>query len=276
MPEISPRAPVGAQPLPAEFVEALDRVRLRLGVVGSRVLYFPTVGSTNDVASALAGVEGLVAIADEQTAGRGRRGRTWFSPPGSGLYVSVVLAPGRAECDPERATAILTLAAGVALAEAVETTTGLAPDLKWPNDLYVGRRKLAGILAEGVSAGAAVQAVILGYGINIGPMAYPPELAARATALEAELGRPIDRALVAAETLARVAERYADLRLGRFDAILDAWRDRAPASRGARVSWQSPSGPQTGTTIGIDDRGALLVRVGSRVERIVAGALTWE
>ena len=92
--------------------------------------------------------EGTVVIADAQTAGRGRRGRTWFSPPGSGLYVSIVLMPGRAKVAPQRATALLTLTAGVALAEAVAAATGLPPDIKWPNDLLVGRRKLAGILAE--------------------------------------------------------------------------------------------------------------------------------
>ena len=89
----------------------------------------------------------------QQTAGRGRRGHTWFSPPGSGLYVSVVLMPARARVDPMRATTLLTLAAGVALAEAVEAATGLRVDIKWPNDLLVGRRKLAGILAEASGRG---------------------------------------------------------------------------------------------------------------------------
>jgi BirA family biotin operon repressor/biotin-[acetyl-CoA-carboxylase] ligase len=217
--------------------------------------------------------------------------------------VSVVLAPSRARLDPERATSLLTLAAGVAIAEAIQTVTGLGPDLKWPNDLYVGRRKLAGILAEGIgvsgggppsqSFGASADArgqreraeaeaprevikVVLGYGINVGPMACPPELADRATSLESELGRPIDRAAVCVETLAAIAARYDDLLEGRFDAILDAWRRRAPAHRGTRVSWETASGMQSGITQGIDERGALLVRVGERVERIVGGELLWE
>ena len=169
-------------------------------------------------------------MADEQTAGRGRRGREWFSPPGSGLYVSIVLTPGRARHQPARATMLLTLAAGVALAEAVETATALRVDLKWPNDLFVARRKLAGILAEAAGVERAPQPVVLGYGINISPMAYPPELRDRATSLESEAGRPVDRALVLVETLAAVARRYDDLLDGRFDAILDAWRLRAPAA----------------------------------------------
>jgi len=288
--------------------EAIARARDRLGRLGTTIVYYPTIGSTNDAASdlvasrfrsvrlqpdpvdppegghyarrdsftrsedvALQDVEGIVVVADEQTAGRGRRGHTWFSPPGSGLYVSVVLTPGRARADPARATTLLTLAAGVAIAEAVEAATGLAVDLKWPNDLFVGRRKLAGILAES----PAVNAVVLGYGINVGPMAYPPALADRATSLESELGRAIDRHQLFAETLAALARRYEDLLDGRFDAILDAWRRRAPAATGARVSWTTDSGERAGTTQGVDDHGALLVRAGESVERIVAGAITW-
>ncbi len=110
-----------------------------------------------------------MVIAETQTAGRGRRGRRWFSPPGSGLYVSLVLAPARARLAPERATALVTLAAGVALAEAIETATGLRPDIKWPNDLLVGPRKVAGILAEGVAGSSrTIASIVVGYGINVG------------------------------------------------------------------------------------------------------------
>jgi BirA family transcriptional regulator, biotin operon repressor / biotin---[acetyl-CoA-carboxylase] ligase len=259
---------------PPELADAIAGARDRLGPFGARVLYFPTTGSTNDIAASLAAEPdafGTVVIADAQTAGRGRRGRTWFSPAGSGLYVSVVVTPSRRATDPGRATTLLTLATGVALAEGVERATGLAPAIKWPNDLLVGRRKLAGILAE-----AFGEAVVLGYGINVGPMAYPPELRDRATSLETELGRAIDRSMVAVETLAAFAVRYADLVSGRFDAILDAWRRRAPSHRGARVMWDTPDGPQSGITEGIDERGGLLVRVSAdRVERIVAGEVRW-
>ena len=268
------------QPLPSDLAAALDERRERLAPLGAPVLYFDTIGSTNDVAAALVASghhEGAVVVADAQTAGRGRRGRTWFSPPGAGLYVSVVLAPGRARVSPERATALLTLSAGVALSEAVERVTGLAPAIKWPNDLLVDRRKLAGILAEGVASPAfhGLQAVVLGYGINVMPASYPPDLAARVTSLETELGRSVDRAAVCAESLASLAARYHDLLEGRYDAILDAWRARAFGSRGARVEWDTPAGLRTGITEGIDDMGALLVRGGSGVERIVAGEVRW-
>ena len=201
-------------------------------------------------------------------AGDGGAGRG-FPPPQAGLYVSTILAPSHSR-DRERATQLTTLAAGVALVEGIKTATGLVSALKWPNDLYVARRKLAGILAE--SAG---DAVVLGYGINVSPASYPPELGDRATSLETELGRSVDRPRVLAETLAALASRYDDLLDGRFDAILDAWRALAPAGQGARVSWTTPAGEQSGTTAGIDDRGALLVRVRDRVERIVAGEVIW-
>jgi len=275
--------------LPREFAEALEGSRHRLGRLGAPVVFFSSIASTNDVASAIARSgdgEGTVVIADQQTAGRGRRGHTWFSPAGSGLYVSIVLTPARARVDRERATTILPLAAGVALAESVDAIAALRIDLKWPNDLLVARRKLGGILAEAVSTSWApgregrqssgtVDAVVLGYGINVGPMAYPPELGDRATSLESELDRPVERAALWVETLAALSRRYEDLLDGRFDAILDAWRERAPASRGARVTWNTVGGPQAGITEGIDHLGALLVRVGDRVERIVAGEVMW-
>jgi BirA family biotin operon repressor/biotin-[acetyl-CoA-carboxylase] ligase len=106
-------------------------------------------------------------------------------------------------------------------------------------------------------------------------MAYPPELRDRATSLESELGRTVDRALLLAESLAALARRYDDLLNARFDAILDAWRARAPASVGARVTWVSATGPASGVTAGIDEDGALRVQVGGRIERIVAGEVTW-
>jgi BirA family biotin operon repressor/biotin-[acetyl-CoA-carboxylase] ligase len=257
----------------------LENARGRLGRLASAVFHYPTIGSTNDAAAALAethDAEGIVVVADEQTAGRGRRGHTWFSPAGTGLYVSVVLTPSRAVRDVPRAIRLLTPAAGVALVEAIDAVAGLAVDLKWPNDVCVAGRKLAGILAEGVSSGMAVDFVILGYGINLRTGAYPPDLAGRATSLEAELGCQVDRGRLFVETLAAIAKRYDDLLAGHFDGILDAWRRHAPGASGARVRWNEGSGHHVGVTAGIDQDGALLIRVGERMERIVAGEVQWE
>jgi BirA family transcriptional regulator, biotin operon repressor / biotin---[acetyl-CoA-carboxylase] ligase len=267
-----------SQPVPPEIADALVGARARLGRLGSPVLYFQSIGSTNDVAARLAdrpASEGAIVLADEQTAGRGRRGHTWFSPPAAGLYVSVVLAPVRARVDHERATALLTLSVGVALADAIEAVTGLRIDLKWPNDLFAARRKLGGILAEAAGGGATGGAVVVGYGINVSAASFPPELGDRATSLESELARPVDRTQVLVETLAALSRRYDELLDGRYDAILDAWRARAPGSVGASVAWETMVGRESGVTAGIDGRGALLVRAGDRIERIVAGAIQW-
>jgi BirA family biotin operon repressor/biotin-[acetyl-CoA-carboxylase] ligase len=275
---------VPSEQLPPDLAVAFNAHRARFAPLAGLVHFYRTIGSTNDAASALAAAghrEGAVVVAEQQTAGRGRRGRTWFSPPGSGLYVSTLLDPSRAATDVSRAVALLTLSAGVALVEGVEAATGLRPELKWPNDLAVQRRKLAGILAEttaptsGSAAGGASGPIVLGYGINVSTSAFPPELAARATSLETELGRSVDRAAVLVETLAALARRYADLVEGRYDAILDAWRASAPAVSGAAVSWETHAGRLNGTTAGIDGHGALLVRVAGRIERVVGGEVLW-
>jgi BirA family biotin operon repressor/biotin-[acetyl-CoA-carboxylase] ligase len=275
--------PSDDRPEGARYAAKIERARPRLGRLASTFLFFPSVGSTNDIAldhtrsASLSGErsvgssEGLVVVADQQTAGRGRRGHTWFSPPGSGLYVSVVLAPASSRVDPARATMLTTLSAGVALAEGVAAATGLRVDLKWPNDLYVTRRKLGGILADGAADGA----VVLGYGINIGATAFPPELGDRATSLESELGRAVDRSHALVETLAALSRRYEDLLAGRFDAILDAWRLHAPAASGARVTWTTNAGVLSGITAGIDEDGALLVKTADGIEQIVGGEVTW-
>jgi BirA family biotin operon repressor/biotin-[acetyl-CoA-carboxylase] ligase len=224
------------QVLPADLAGALAGARGRLACFGSPLHYFPSVGSTNDVANRLAlegAPEGTTVVADAQTAGRGRRGRIWFSPPGAGLYASVVLRPGATPTVP-----LCTLAAGVALADAIRTATGLEVLIKWPNDLAVGRRKVCGILAESSASHGEVQHVIVGFGINLRPAAYPPDLADRVTSVEAELGRPVDRGAVLAATLEALSARFADLRASRIDAILHRWRALA-----RRASNRPSNGP---------------------------------
>jgi BirA family biotin operon repressor/biotin-[acetyl-CoA-carboxylase] ligase len=258
--------------LPPEIADALARASDRLGRFAQRVLWYPELTSTNDVAASLAdrgAPEGTIVAADAQTAGRGRQGRVWVSPPGAGLYVSVVLRPRR------DAAALLTLAAGVALSEGIEAATGLPTDVKWPNDVYVALRKLAGILAEAGSSGTGLHHVILGCGINILPAAFPPDIARRATSLESELGRPVDRGLVLAECLAGLASRYADLEARRLSAIVEAWRGRAALTFGRAVEWDVSGTVRRGVAENIDDAGALLVRTDGGVTRVVAGEVRW-
>jgi BirA family biotin operon repressor/biotin-[acetyl-CoA-carboxylase] ligase len=170
---------------------------------------------------------------------------------------------------------MLTLAAGVALAEAVRETTGLAAEIKWPNDVVCDRRKLAGILAEASAQGVALDYVVLGFGVNIRAVPYPPDVARRATSIEAELGRPIDRGLLLARALSGLAACRAALREGGSAGVLDRWRRLSPSAVGAPVEWRGPSGPQAGRTAGLDADGALLVECDGAVERVVAGEIIW-
>jgi BirA family biotin operon repressor/biotin-[acetyl-CoA-carboxylase] ligase len=244
----------------------------RTGIFGRHVLWYPEVGSTNDVAGTLADrgeAEGTVVIADAQSAGRGRHGRAWASPPGAGLYMSIILRPSA------HVVSLLTIAAGVALADGIEAATGLQPQLKWPNDVYMSGRKLAGILAEAGTSKAGVQHVVLGCGINLMPAAYPPDVAVRATSIESELGRAVDRGLLLAECLAALQARYLEL-LSRAPAgVIARWRDRAASTFGRRVEWDVAGVTRQGVAEDIDDRGALLVRDGAVRARVISGEVRW-
>lgn len=250
-----------------ESSAAFAALRVRRPDAAIDLRWHASVSSTMDLASALANggaAHGVVVGADEQTSGRGRRGTTWASPPGAGLYFSFIARPSASSLP------LMTLAAGVAVRDGVAAATGLSPDLKWPNDLIVGKRKLAGILAEGHAIGAPAQAVIVGVGVNVQPAAYPPDVSARATSIEGELGRSIDRGLLLAEMLIALWDRLALLEQSPGD-ILQAWRAASPNAVGTRVEWDG----KTGTTSGIDDSGALLLKTASGVERIIAGELSW-
>lgn len=267
-----------SDPIPDDLARALAASSARRGRFGDPLYFFSETGSTNDVAELLAehgAPEGATVVAFAQTAGRGRFGRTWFSPAGAGLYVSVVCRNGAA-------APLLTLAGGVAVAGGIRAATGLPVQIKWPNDIVVAdrtgparRRKLAGLLAEASSGGDGLQYVILGFGINLRPAAYPPDLADRATSIETELGRSVDGALVLAETLASFAGSFERLAAGDARHVLTHWRELAPSSRGVPVEWDTPGGVLSGVSEGIADDGALLVRVGDRVERIISGEVRW-
>lgn len=236
-------------------------------------MWYAETSSTNDRAAAMAewgAPQGSVVAANAQSAGRGRHGRSWASPPGAGLYVSVVLRPA------ERSVPLLTIAAGVAVAEGIQAATGLATDVKWPNDVYAHGRKVAGILAEASSSSInSVQHVVVGAGINIMAAAFPPEIANRATSLEVELGRAVDRGLLLAEYLCALASRYQDLQDGRGAAVISAWRRRAASTLGRRVQWDAAGATGDGVAIDIDESGALIVRTAAGPIRVTAGEVRW-
>jgi BirA family transcriptional regulator, biotin operon repressor / biotin---[acetyl-CoA-carboxylase] ligase len=268
-----------ADRLPVELAEALRAAGARLGRLGDPSYYFHQTTSTNDLAAGYAdrgAPEGTMVIAGAQTAGRGRLGRGWHSPPGAGLYLSVVIRD-------VRAAPYLTLAGGVAVAEGIRISTGLPLEIKWPNDVVTPgtsgpsrRRKVAGVLAEASSSSDGLQHVILGIGINITPASYPSELADRASSVEAELGRAVEPGRVLAEVLAALAGELARLAAGDAAPLLDRWRRLAPSAVGAPVECDTPGGRVRGIASGIADDGALFVKVGNRVERVIAGEVVWK
>lgn len=221
---------------------------------GWEIRHFPSIDSTNRylLDEARAGApDGLVAVADHQRAGRGRLGRTWEAAPGSSLLVSVLLRPALA---PEQLGRCAT-AAGLALAEAVEEVAGIAPGLKWPNDLVLRDRKLAGLLAEADLGGGAVRAVVVGAGCNLDRAAVPPHLADVATSVEAEAGRTVDRDAVLGAFLDALDRHLADP-----DGLVAAARARS-ATLGRRVRVDLGGGRVLeGLARDLTDTGALVLR----------------
>lgn len=257
---------------PRELRDALEQLAARRPDLAVDVEWFAIVPSTMDAvakAAARGAPAGYVAIADQQTAGRGRRGHSWCSPPNAGLYFSYLVRPtARVE--------LLTMAAGVGVLEGVASACSLRGHLKWPNDLLVGPRKLAGLLAEGAHIGTSEAAVTLGVGVNLAPAAYPPDVAARATSVRGELGRSVARFEVFAVILEHLADAIRALERGDASAILRSWRAAAPTAVGTTVRWVDAGQPKEGVTAGIDETGALLVRTPSRLERVIAGELRWD
>jgi len=229
-------------------------------MVGLPRAHFRVTDSTNERAKALADAgapHGTLVTADEQTVGHGRQGRSWSAPPGASILMSLLLR----DLDPVHA--LLPLAAAVAVCETCECEGSVLGKcaIKWPNDVWIDRRKAAGILVEGrPQEGWAV--VGIGLNVNVRPEDFPPELRKTATSLAIASDREL-----ALEPLLRALLRRLDSLLGQTEqAILAAWRER-DALRGERVRWAGGEG----TAAGVDDAGALLVETDTGTQRLDAG-----
>lgn len=223
-----------------------------------RVVRLAEVDSTNRYVldAAHAGEpEGLVVVADHQSAGRGRLGRTWEAAPGSSLLLSVLLRPRRRVDELHLCTAAVALA----MADAVREVAGFTPDLKWPNDLVVEGRKLAGVLAEAdLGASGVVRAVVVGIGINVGEQSIPPGLRTTAIACDVVARRPVDRRSLCDAFLLHLGDR-----LDAPDPELLADYRAQLATIGARVRVDRSAGPIEGVAVDVDDLGALLLETDS-------------
>jgi BirA family transcriptional regulator, biotin operon repressor / biotin---[acetyl-CoA-carboxylase] ligase len=253
--------------------EAIARELDRLAApVGRPVVVASLTGSTSDDARAAAAAgapHGAAFLADAQTAGRGRGGHTWHSPPGENLYLSLILRPRV----PAAALAPVTLGAGVAVARVLEALlAGLAPVwVKWPNDVLAGpagrKRKLAGILVEGQLRGSEVVSLVAGVGVNVHATSFPGDLADRATSLALLGGEGLDRSVIAARLMAALGAAVRQFEVDRL-ASFSGDLDRLDALRGAQVEVAGVRG----TAEGIDGEGRLVVReAGGEVRTVVSG-----
>ena len=226
--------------------------------------------STNDLAKQLAeegAASGEVVIAESQTAGRGRRGRGWISPPRKNLYLSAIVRP---DLPPQRAPEV-TLVASVAVCEAVRQA-GVNAVIKWPNDVLFEGRKLAGILLEMAAEMDRVQWLVIGIGVNLNlaPGELPDDLRDVATSVAAERGSPVPRALFTAALLGGLEEWLDRHAAEGFEPIRQAWRSLS-GTLGREVRASVGEGEVTGVAEDIDETGALLVRGAAGLTRIVAG-----
>jgi BirA family biotin operon repressor/biotin-[acetyl-CoA-carboxylase] ligase len=252
-----------------------DDLLSRLGMgctIGRDIRVFRETASTSDVAEKLArdGVaEGMVVMAESQTAGRGRLGRRWVSPAGQGLWFSVLLRPPWRPHETTR----LTIAAAVSVARAVQSLTGLVPEVKWPNDLLLSGRKFGGILTEMSGEQDRVWHVVLGVGVDVNLTAgdLPPELRKTATSLRLALGRPVQRAELAVAVLRELDADYRRLLAGRFDAIAEEWAQLC-TTIGRQVQVTVGERRLRGRAESLDAEGVLLLRTEhGRLERVTGG-----
>ena len=241
--------------------------------LGSILFCYHSLPSTNDVARDLAASgasEGVGVLAFEQTAGRGRQGRSWLSAGGEGLYLSIVLRP-RIKA---REAPIITLAAAVAVAEALISDIGVAADIKWPNDVMAGGRKISGILVESATEGDQLQYAVLGIGLNISQRDFPPTLRQPATSVLLELGYEIKLEDLLRPLLARTDAWYRSATTNPKLAI-SRWEELSSYARGCEVRIASPEGPVEGTTRGLTPHGALVVELNDgQTREIVSGEVS--
>jgi BirA family biotin operon repressor/biotin-[acetyl-CoA-carboxylase] ligase len=239
---------------------------------GRKVYTFETIDSTNTCARALAGcwaAEGTVVIAEEQTAGRGRLGRAWKSTPGENLTFTVVLRPSL----PPSSLNLLPLLTAVAVAEAIERACGMRTECKWPNDLMIGGRKVAGILLESSFKHDMVDYVVIGIGLNVNQMDFPPEIASRATSLRAASGTVVDRPGLFREIMVSLEDRYDRLAVEGYDSIVPQWLLRSPMI-GRHIEVAQDGQIVAGVVRGIGAEGALLLETDGHVRGLVAGDVT--
>jgi BirA family biotin operon repressor/biotin-[acetyl-CoA-carboxylase] ligase len=214
--------------------------------------------------------EGTLVVAESQTRGRGRKGRMWLSPPGDGIYASFIIRPPM----PPAEASTITLLTAVAVAETLLTVTGLDVHIKWPNDIMIGPRKVAGILTEISTELDLINYVVLGLGLNVNTARFPDEIKDRATSLFLETRSSFSRAPILAGFLKRFEIYYEDAKTHGFGAVLTRWKELS-ATIGKKITVEMVDAVRAGTVRDLDDHGALMIEdEDGMVHRIVSGDVT--
>jgi BirA family transcriptional regulator, biotin operon repressor / biotin---[acetyl-CoA-carboxylase] ligase len=231
----------------------------------AEIVRLDRVDSTQAVAFALAergAADRTVVVADQQLAGRGRSGRVWQAPAGTSLLTSILVRPGL----PRALLATFSPTTAVATAEALGRVAPIAARVKWPNDVLVGGKKIAGILLESRPVTGSVPPLVIGIGVNLAQREFPPELAGQATSLALETGRAVDRETMLAALLEAFDAWRARLEGEGFGPVRERWRQLSDTV-GRHVAVNGVSG----TAVDLDADGALLVDVGGMIKRVIAG-----
>ncbi len=259
------------QKLPDILAPSLVRQEIGDNQIGHRIVHYFRIESTNTEALELAAkgaAHGTVVVAEEQTAGRGRFGRNWYSERSSGIYASIILRPPLAPA----VAPVLTLMAAVAAHQAISTTTGLPADIRWPNDVLIEGKKVCGILTEMSAEVDRLHAVVLGIGINVNHREMPSELKTIATSLRIEAGKPISRAQILVALFKELERKYHLLLDEGSSAIARRWAAASSFAQGKRIRVHSGAGEFVATTVGLEPSGALRVRrEDGREELLVSG-----
>ncbi|MGM0921617.1 MAG: biotin--[acetyl-CoA-carboxylase] ligase [Bacillota bacterium] len=242
---------------------------LKTEFMGRHIHFEEVISSTQKIAHTLAGngaEEGTIVVADQQTSGRGRLARAWYSPKQTGIWMSMILRPKI----PINKTPQLTLLTAVALIQAIEEVTGLTPEIKWPNDILINGKKIVGILTELQAEADRVHSVIIGVGMNVNHTLdqFPEELQGIATSIAAETGEPADRAQVIQAIMKNFEKLYTSYLIHGFKPVKLLWESYA-ISLNKNLIARTLQGTIRGRAIGIDDEGVLLLETNEgNIEKI--------
>jgi BirA family biotin operon repressor/biotin-[acetyl-CoA-carboxylase] ligase len=246
--------------------------RLTTKKFGREIHYYETLPSTNVLAKELlqSGTsEGAVVITDNQTDGRGRASRKWFTEPFKNLTFSVIIKP---KIDPERMGSV-SLYAGLCVAEAVEKITMLRPVCKWPNDILLNGKKICGILSETVFEFNQLKGIVIGVGINVNQRVFPAEVQSTASSLSLETGDEYDYVSVLASVLGRMEDNYRFIQQGNIEQIFENWK-RYTTMFGQTVSVHQEEKKITGIAARLDEDGGLILVTSNGEQKILAGDIS--